>query len=192
LIGALSANAASGPAAAIEQLNANFLQAMKAGKSMSFQQRYALLAPAIERAFDLSFIMQSTTGAHWNSLTPDRRQVLTEAFERYAVSICAAYFADYSGERFEIQPATTNGAGDAVVPVKIVPGDPHDDVHVLGYVMRQANGEWKAIDVMMDGQFSIAAVKRSEIGALLSSDGESGLLARLQRSAAALSDYASR
>jgi phospholipid transport system substrate-binding protein len=144
LLGAAScAHAASAVSAPIEELNDRFLQIMKAGKTMQFQQRYAILAPSIKRTFDLPFLMQSAIGAHWASLTPEQRTTFIEAFEQYAVSLCAAYFDDYSGQRFEIVGEVKTSTGDPSVLVKIWPGDVTDDAHTLSYVMRQAASDWR-------------------------------------------------
>src|SRR5262249_3939308 len=80
-----AAYATSALSTPIEELNARFLQVMKAGKTMPFQQRYAVLAPTIARAFDLPFLMQSAIGGHWAALTADQRTALIEAFQQYAV-----------------------------------------------------------------------------------------------------------
>jgi ABC-type transporter MlaC component len=193
LVGAAySAQAASALSAPIEELNAGFLAVMKAGKTMQFQQRYALLSPTITRVFDLTFLLQSAMSRRWDPLTPEQRAALTEAFQQYAVSICAAYFDDYSGVRFEIMGETKSGGDDPIVLVKIWPGDVKDEVHTLGYVMRQAGAEWKAKDVVMDRQISLAAVALAQIRALLSNHGEAELLARLRQTTAELSKGASR
>ena len=112
LLDAISpARAASALSAPIEELNARFVQVMQAGKTLQFQQRYTLLAPTITRTFDLAFLLQNAVGTHWATLTPEQRATLTEAFQQYAVSLCAAYFDNYSGERFEIAGETkTSGA----------------------------------------------------------------------------------
>jgi phospholipid transport system substrate-binding protein len=193
LLGAAScAQAASALSAPIEELNARFLQVMKAGKTMQFQQRYAVLAPTITRAFDLTFLMQSAIGARWALLTAEQRAALIEAFQQYAVSLCATYFDDYSGERFEILGEMKTSSGDPSILVKILPGDVTDDVHTLSYVMRQVGSEWKAMDVVMDRQISLAALALDQIRALLSNYGDAGLLARLQQTTAELSHRASR
>jgi hopanoid biosynthesis associated membrane protein HpnM len=183
----LPAHAASPVSAPIEELNARLLEVMKAGKTTQFQQRYALLSPTIAHAFDLTFLLQSAMGGHWAPLTPAQRTALVEAFEQYAVSLCAAYFDDYSGERFEILGETKSNGGDPIVLVKILPGDVKDDVHTISYVMRQTGSEWKAKDVVMDRQISLAEVALAQIRALLSNHGDAGLLARLQQTTAELS-----
>lgn len=174
----------------IEQLNAGLLKVMMAGKTLTFQQRYDLLAPAIIRAFNLKFIVESAAGDRWNSLPPAQQQALVETFQRYAVAMCASHFGDYAGERFELLPAARTEKGDPVVKVKILPGNPSDDVHVLSYTMQKNGAEWQAIDVVIDGFVSFAAVKEAELRAILWSKGAPALLIRLQQLAEALSEKA--
>ena len=174
----------------IEQLNAGVLKVMKAGKTLTFQQRYELLAPAIIRAVNLKFIVESAAGDRWASLPPAQQQALVETFQRYAVALCASHFEDYAGERFELLPAAKTEKGDPVVKVKIVPGNPSDDVHVLSYTMQKNGPEWQAIDVVIDGFVSFAAVKEAELRAILWSKGAPALLSRLQQLAEGLADKA--
>ena len=168
----------------IEQLNAGLLKVMKAGKTLTFQQRYDLLA------VNLKFIVESAAGDRWGSLPPAQQQALVETFQRYAVAMCASHFGDYAGERFELMPAAKTEKGDPVVKVKILPGNPSDDVHVLSYTMQKNGAEWQAIDVVIDGFVSFAAVKEAELRAILWSKGAPALLIRLQQLAEALSDKA--
>jgi phospholipid transport system substrate-binding protein len=173
----------------IEQLNASLVKVMKAGRTLTFQQRYDLLTPAITRAFNLRLIVESAAAERWASLPPAQQQALIEAFQRYAVSLCASYFDDDEGERFELLPTTLKTEkGDPIVKVKIVPGNPGDDVHVLSYTMQKNGSAWQATDVVIDGFVSFAAVKQAELHAILWSQGAPALLARLQQLAAELSN----
>jgi phospholipid transport system substrate-binding protein len=174
----------------IEQLNAGLLNVMKAGKSLTFQQRYDLLAPAITRAFNLKLIVESAAGARWGSVPAEQQKALVETFQRYAVALCASYFDDYAGERFEVLPAAKTENGDLVVKVKVLPGKPSDDTHVLSYTMQKNGPQWQAVDVVMDGFVSFAAVKEAELHAILWSKGAPALLAQLQQMVARLSDKA--
>jgi phospholipid transport system substrate-binding protein len=176
--------------APIEQLNAGLLKVMKAGKTLTFQQRYDLLAPVIVRAFNLKLIVENAAGERWNALPSTQQQAVIETFQRYAVAMCASYFDDYAGERFELLPAATTDKGEPVVKVKILPGNPSDGVHVLSYTMQKNGSEWQAIDVVMDGFVSFAAVKQAELRAVLWSKGAAALLTRLQQLATELSDKA--
>jgi phospholipid transport system substrate-binding protein len=176
----------------IEQLNAGLLQTMRAGKATPFQQRYDLLAPLVNRAFDLEFILQGAVGARWASLSADQLAALKAAFQRYSIATYVSNFDAFSGERFELLPGSKTVGGNPLVQVKIVPGSPGEEVHVLGYMMRQTSGGWKAVDVTADGSISQVATQQAEIHSLLTRGDVTGLLARLQQKTAELSGSALR
>ena len=62
--------ALSGP---IEQLNAALLAAMKFGQNTPFSQRYAILTPAVERAFDLNACCGRRSGRDGTAYRETRR-----------------------------------------------------------------------------------------------------------------------
>ena len=181
---------ASEVTAPIEQLDAGLLQAMKAGKGAPFQQRYDLLAPLVTRAFDLDFILERGVGPDWASLPPDQQAALKTAFQRYSIATYVSNFDEFGGERFDLSPPAAGA--DPVVRVKIVPGSPSDDTHVLAYAMRQTAGGWKAVDVMADGSISEVAAQQAQIRSLIKIGGVANLLARLQQKTAELSGDAVR
>jgi ABC-type transporter MlaC component len=67
-------------------------------------------------------LVQSAIGAHWVSLTAEQRTGLIEAFEQYAVSLCAAFFDGYSGQRFEIVGEAKTSTGVRVFWSRSLPG----------------------------------------------------------------------
>jgi phospholipid transport system substrate-binding protein len=176
---------ASDVTAPIEQLDAGLLQVMKAGKAAPFQQRYDILAPLVTRAVELDGILQGGVGPSWASLSPAQQTALKTAFQRYSIATYVSHFDDFAGERFELYAPAA--AGDPVVRVKIVPGKPGDDTHVLGYTMRQTPAGWKVINVTADSSISQVVVQQEEIQSLVRSSGADGLLARLQQKTAELS-----
>lgn len=177
--------AASEVTAPIEQLNAALLQAMKLGNAAPFKQRYDILAPAVLRAVDVDYILTAAVGPAWASLPADQQAALKAAWQRYAIASYASTFDSFSGERFLLYPP--DGTGVPVVRVKIVPGKPGDDTHVLGYTMRQTAGGWKAIDVTADSEISQVTTQQDQIRSLWRSGGYAGLLARLQQMVADMS-----
>jgi len=58
---------------------------------------------------------------------------------------------------------------------------------VLDYVMRQAGGGWKVVDVLADGVVSRVAAQRSEMRSVLTDAGGAGLLVSLRQKTALLS-----
>ncbi|MDT7951134.1 MAG: ABC transporter substrate-binding protein [Acetobacteraceae bacterium] len=180
----VSARAADPDAVApIQALDQALLAAMKAGKQTPFAQRYAALAPAVERAFDLPAILRASVGLRWSSLTPADQQRLLEVFRKFTVTSYVANFDKYSGERIEVVPETRKVGADQIVGTRIVSGS---DTTPIDYVMHKGADGWRATDVLLNGSISQVAVNRSDWRALLAS-GAGPLIDSLQRRVAALS-----
>ena len=169
--------------APIQALNQGLLAAMKAGKQTPFAQRYAALAPVIQRAFDLPAILQSSVGLRWSALAPADQQRLLEAFRKFTVSSYVANFDQFAGETLTISPETRSIGQDQVVGTRIVSGG---ETTSIDYVMRTGPNGWRAIDVLLNGSISQVAVNRSDWRALLAS-GAGPLIDSLQRRTATLS-----
>lgn len=178
---------ASDVTAAIEQLNAGLLQAMKLGKSTPFQQRYELLLPLVSRALDLDYILQEALGSGWTALSRDQQGILRGAFQRYCAATYASNFDAFGGERFDLLATEAAAGGNPVVRVRITPGSPGEEAHILSYVMRRSDGGWKAFDVRADGSISQVGAQQAELRSLFSRSGSDGLLARLRLKATELS-----
>jgi phospholipid transport system substrate-binding protein len=176
---------ASGVSAPVEQLHVALLQVMKAGNLTPFRQRYDALAPVIDRTFDLEDILKIAVGPRWAGLPPEQQAALKEAFRRYTVATYISNFDNFTGQRFEIQPGMLAAGADQIVQTRIVPAS--GEAHRLDYVLRQAGGAWKVVDVLADGSISRVAAQRSEIRAVLATGGGLALLDRLQKKTAEMS-----
>lgn len=175
------------PAAPVAQLDSALLTAMKAGSGgASFSARYAVLAPAIEQAFDLETVLAGSVGFSWPTLPEEQKAALRAAFRRYIVATYVANFDSYNGQRFEIVPHLREvGNGEVVVRTRLLRRG-RSPVK-LDYVMRQRPAGWKIADVLTDGSISRVAVQRSDFQELLAGGGEPALAAGLTRKAAKLS-----
>ena len=171
--------------APVEQLHAGLISIMKAGKTVSFRQRYETIAPVIGRTFDLEAILRQVVGPRWPSLPTDQQTALADAFRRYTIASYVANFDTYSGQRFDTGPALRAVGNDRVVETRIA--SPGGRVHALDYVMRQEDGGWKVIDVLAEGSISRVASQRSEMRSLLADGGGPGLLVSLRQKTAELS-----
>ena len=180
--------AAADPAAVapIQRLCDALIGIMKAGAGTPFAQRFEMLAPVVDTAFNLSVILQVSVGLAWSSLPPDQQTALQAVFRRYTIASYVNSFDKYTGQRFEVSPDTRSVAGgEQVVQTKIVASS--GESHALDYVMRQADGTWKAMDVLADGSISRVAVQRSDFRHLLGSGGAPALMASLENKTADLS-----
>lgn len=179
---------AADPAAVapIQRLCDALLAVMKAGSGTPFAQRFAMLAPVVDSAFNLPVILQVSVGAAWSTLPSDQQAALQAAFRRYTIASYVNSFDNFSGQRFEVSPDTRMVAnGEQVAQTRIVASS--GESHALDYVMRQDGGTWKAVDVLADGSISRVAVQRSDFRRLLASGGAQALMASLENKTADLS-----
>ena len=184
----------AGPAAAdaaavrapIEQLDAALIQIMKAGKQAPFQKRVEMLAPAVDRAFDLPQILRVSVGPAWSGISAAEQTSLFDAFRRYTIASYVDNFDGYDGEKFVVTPAPrVLAGGQQVVLTRIVSRS--GETHQLDYVMRQTAAGWKVVDVLADGSISRVAVQRADFRHLLDQGGARALQASLEKKASALS-----
>jgi phospholipid transport system substrate-binding protein len=170
-------SAALAQSAPIEALNAGLAQAERTG-SAPFQKRFDALAPVIDRAFNLSQILQTIVGLRWSQIPADQQAKLLGVFRDFTV---ASYVANFNGgtDSFRVLPETRTVGTDQVVETEIVP--PQGDPTRIDYVMRQGSAGWQAVDVLQQGTISQAAVQRSDFRSLLTDGGAGKLIASLQQ-----------
>ena len=176
------AGAQADPAAVmpIRELCDGLISIMRAGQATPFARRYAMLTPAIERAFDLSAILQLSVGPSWSGLSPDQQATLMTAFRRYTVANYVNSFDNYNGQHFDVVPDTkVLPNGEQLAQTRII--NSAGESHELDYVMRQIDGSWKAVDVLADGSISRVAVQRSDFRRLVSRGGAQALIESLNQ-----------
>lgn len=159
---------------------------MKAGPGASFRARFDRLAPAVDKAFDLTTILSVSVGARWASMDAAAKADLSTVFRTYTIASYVANFGVHDGEIFQIEPETRASGADQVVRTRIVPKS--GETVKLDYLVRQSDGVWRIVDVLADGTISRVAVQRSDFRALLGRDGNTAaLLDSLRRKIADLS-----
>jgi phospholipid transport system substrate-binding protein len=158
---AAEAESAAAPIAALDQA---LMTAMKTG-SQPFPARFQALGPAVDGAFNLQQILQTSVGLRWASIPPDQQKTLLSVFRAYTIANYTANFDSDSGDQIRILPETRTVGSDQVVETEIVPksGDPTR----MDYVMRQTAEGWRAVDVLETGTISQVAVQRSDFRSLL-------------------------
>jgi phospholipid transport system substrate-binding protein len=174
----------AGPAAPVAALLEGLKAAMKAGRGTPFATRAAKLGPVVDRSFDLRAILMASVGPRWAGFAPEAQAALLGAFREFTVASWVANFDADEGQRFEIDPEVRLVGADRIVTTRIVPasGEPTR----LDYVMRETGGLWQAVDVLVDGAISRAAVQRSDFRALLRDGNPAGLIQNLRDKAAEL------
>jgi len=169
----------SSPIGLIKDLCDALLRIMKAGSATPFAQRFTMLAPTIDRTFNLSAILQTSVGPVWSSLPADQHGALLTAFRRYTIANYVNSFNNYTGQRFDVLPELKSlPNGEQLVQTRITSAS--GESHELDYVMRQ-DGAMKAVDVLADGSISRVAVQRSDFRRLVARGGAQALIDSLNQ-----------
>jgi len=179
------AAAPSTPGAIITSFYDVLLTTMKDGPTLGFSGRSARLAPAIRRAFDLPLMTRLMVGPQWTGLTPAQQRDLVAAFSEFSIATYASRFDDFSGERFEVDSATTPAPPNGIiVHSKLIKSD--GESVQLNYLMHQDPEGWQIVDVYLSGTVSELATRRSEFSSVMRRGGADALVDALQKKAAEL------
>ena len=154
------------------------LGTMRDGRMLGESGRYARLAPAVDRTFDIPTMTRLAIGPAWGTLSPAQQQQLLAAFAHYIAATYADRFDSYSGEQLEVTGERPNGT-EVMVQTKIAKSN--GEATRLDYLMRQDQGSWRISDVYLDGTISQLAVHRSEFHSILQREGVDGLVMALNR-----------
>jgi phospholipid transport system substrate-binding protein len=170
--------AASDPAAhKIENFYATLVDTMKRGSQLGAKGRYQALAPAVDATFDMPTMIKFVVGPTWSTMSEDDHKQLTEAFRRMTIADYANNFDSYDGERFDVEPNVQTKGDDRFVETNLIPKK--DKPIPFIYRMRNVNGDWKAIDIYLNGYVDQLTTKRSDFASTLASGGAPALVRKL-------------
>ena len=165
------------PQIVVETLHSELLGVMKEAADLGYQGRFDRLSPVLGELFDIPFMAEKSVGRHWRKANEDDRERLLDTFGRFTVANYAGRFNGYSGQQFETLGAEPSIHGTVVVQTQLVETD--GDIVQLNYRLRPVNGNWKIIDVYLNGTVSELALRRSEYSSLIRREGFGALLTAL-------------
>ena len=173
---AARADAADPAAAPVQSFYATLLECMKAGKALGVQGRYEKLKPSIAQSFDPGTMIKYAVGPAWDTAAPADQKALTEAFTRMTISQYAGNFDSYNGEKFTVDPKADIRGSDHYLKSALVT---RDQTVTFTYRMRQFGGQWKIIDVLLEGSISQLTVYRSDYTNTLKVGGAQALIQKI-------------
>jgi phospholipid transport system substrate-binding protein len=114
---------------------------------------------------------------NWSKLTPEQRREFQDEFRRHLRLTYGKRLETYSGESIEVGDARAESNGDATV-MTTVRGGRYEGTRVA-YRMRQKDGNWLVIDVIIEG-VSLISNFRSQIQEIVSTKGVEQLIQTLR------------
>lgn len=144
---------------------------------------YNLVEELVVPNFDFQRMAQWVLGRNWSGATAEERAAFTEQFRVLLVRTYAKALLEYTNQPINYLSEQPDADGRTVmVRTELVqPGQKPMDIN---YRMRQRDGQWKVVDVLVGG-VSLIATYRGEFAAKVRESGVSGLIATLtERNAA--------
>jgi phospholipid transport system substrate-binding protein len=170
--------ASESPTQSVEAFHAGLLDIMKQAKVLGIQGRIDKLEPLMARTFDMDFMASKTVGRHWSKLSDEDKARWVKIFARFTTANYAGRFTGFTGERFETVGVEEAARNTRVVLTRIVV--PNEEDVQLNYRLMQRGGEWRVIDVYLNGTVSELALRRSEYSSALKREGFEELVASIE------------
>ncbi len=187
--------AAAGPAASaadsrtpttrIDALHTSLIDVMKNAVALGYEGREKALQRVIPSYFNVDFMARKSLGPHWNSLDTEARRRYLATFARFMIANYAGRFDGYSGQSFETLGHEPGPRNTVIVKSRLL--DPEGENVELNYRMSQDGGEWKIVDVYLNGTVSELALRRSEFVSIVKRENLDALLVALDQKIAKLS-----
>ena len=181
------ARAGETPAETVQTVNDALLHVMKNAEALGFQGRQAYLTPVLTETFDLPAMARLAAGRYWDRFDNDEKRNLITYFTDLSISTFAARFDGYSGETWQIEGTSEAPRGGTIVENRLITG--RGEIFAINYLMRQTeSGDWRIIDVYLDGNISELALRRSEFNSVLRNGGVDHLLDQIAQQVGRLSN----
>ena len=140
---------------------------------IALDQREKHFAQILEQGFALPLIGRFVLGKYWRTATPEQKADYQRLFNRFVIKTYAARMGGFAGTTFKVTKANPVGDQDMLVTTKI--DRPGGASLEAGWRVRQIEGQFKIIDVVVEG-ISMAATQRQEFASVVRSRGLAGLL----------------
>src|SRR4029450_11404355 len=119
-------------------------------KSLSSDQKRTRIEEIAYKAMDFQTLSKLVLARNWSKFSPAQQSEFTEEFKRHLSVTYGRNVANSNNEKGQTMSARQPSRGEAVVQTKILRGGHSADV-LVDYRLRQRDGQWKIIDVVVEG-----------------------------------------
>lgn len=145
---------------------------------LSKAEKRRRIEDVVLRSVDFDTLAKLTMARNWVKLTPTQQEEFRREFRRHLSATYGRRIDDYRNETVDVLGTREESRGDQTVKTKINRGGGTADV-LVDYRLRQTGGQWKIIDVVIEG-VSLVANFRSQFQELMAHGGADHLLAVLR------------
>lgn len=140
---------------------------------------YELIQELVIPHFDFSSMSKWVLGkSNWSNATPEQRDVFVEQFKTLLVRTYAKALLEFSEEKIVVNEVIKKGNSN-LVTVKTEVKQPGGATSIpINYRMHISDGEWKVVDVTVDG-ISLVRSYRGSFASQIKENGLEALIATL-------------
>lgn len=185
LLGTLSSHAQqadrdAAPEEIVDRLETVLIENMKAGESLTFDERFEKLRPLVEDIMAVERMGRYLFGRDWAAFGEPQRERFKSAFLDLSAATYAGQFKDFGGERFDPVEVQRQDEDRAVVKRRLTTGSGRKVA--FDYLMTHSDDGWQIVTIITDG-VSDLAVKRTQYQRLLEDQDFEAVISRIQDSA---------
>jgi phospholipid transport system substrate-binding protein len=140
------------------------------------KERMDRLREALDGIFDYEEMAKRALGTHWRQRTPAEQQEFVKLFRKFLESVYSDKIGLYGGQKVRFGREVIDN-DFAQVETTII--QPKGDEITVVYKLRQANGQWKVYDAVVDN-ISIINNYRSQFDRVIARNSYEELVKRLR------------
>lgn len=168
--------------AVMEETVSDVLAVLRAPELETPERRAQLEAIARDR-FDFETMSKLVLRRSWTKFSPEQRVEFVDAFTDHLATSYGSRVERYNQQDVQITGTRAEPRGDVTILTTILGGSA-DDI-AMDYRLRSQEGNWRVIDVKIEG-ISLISSFRSQFKEVLSQNGPDEVLRRLREKTATL------
>jgi phospholipid transport system substrate-binding protein len=169
--------AADPPVAAVEQITSRVI-AILADHSASADDKRRRIQDVVYAAVDFETLSRLVLARNWSRFNDAQRAQFMDQFKEHLSMTYGRNVEGYKNEKVTIVGSRQEAKGDWTVKTKILRGGGPGDI-LVDYRLRQLGGEWRIIDVIIEG-VSLVSNYRSQFQDIVASGGPDRLIGLLR------------
>jgi phospholipid transport system substrate-binding protein len=120
-------------------------------KSMGVEAKKKAFRSFVDDVADVPAITGYVLGKYRRSLTDAQYSEFAATFRDYANTVYESRLGTYKGETLRVTASIVRKPGDVIVSSEVVGGQTKQPLKVLWRVLKRADGNWRVVDVQVEG-----------------------------------------
>ena len=171
------AGAATDPKGVIEGVTSKVIAVLR-NDALSSDAKRTEIEAIVYANVDFETVARLVLARNWRKLSPDQQRTFVAEFKKHLSLTYGNNVDSYRNEVVAIAGEREETRGDRTVKTRIARGGGGKDI-LVDYRLRQHDGEWRIIDIVIEG-VSLVANYRSQFQDIVASGGPERLLALLR------------